>query len=191
MDTVIRFGTRTRPALVGALAAVGLALTGCGTPQTPDPWQQAAQDAATRVHTSLGTVALADAVVSRPEYESAIKAVEECARERGVSLVPEDRYGVYVWSSDRPDAVDVSNDCQAGDLGIVISMYEGRYKDPNMEGSDVFVRCLETIEGASRAPRPHTFASLLDWLLDNSSPQESESVDRCLYDPTGRSLHES
>jgi hypothetical protein len=184
---------RSRAALIGgAVAALVIAGTAAAGPigrGTPDPWRATTTAAGRHAQSPFGRRVLADGVVSPAEYAEATNLVITCAKGRGAVLTAEQRYGLLIFSSTGQDYSAALDACETGDLATVRQLYEARYKDPRKEGDQVYLRCLSRVgllTGGSAAPA-EPLSATLDRLMSADAPAATLGlVDRCLYDPAGR-----
>nr|MDT0656968.1 hypothetical protein [Micromonospora sp. DSM 115978] len=181
---------RTRHLLLLALLVVMPA--GCARPGDPpdDPWRSTVLESLDQAQTSFGREVMRDGRVTADEYVSASRRIADCARHHSAPLALEDRYGITIFSSADRNYSDVLDRCEAGDLGTVRALYEARYKDPLREGDIVVLRCLRAagLITDDQVSAAEPLGDILDRLMTDDAPTADVGlVDRCLYDPTGRS----
>jgi hypothetical protein len=174
------------------LALLLVAATGCARADeaAEDPWRSAVLESLDQAQTPFGRDAMRDGLVTADEYVAASERVADCARRHSAPLVLEDRYGLTIFSSADHNYADVLDRCEAGDLGTVRSLYEARYKDPLREGDVVVLRCLRAagLITDDQMETPEPLGDILDRLMtDDAAEADLGLVDRCLYDPAGRS----
>ncbi|MDG4829824.1 hypothetical protein O7627_10985 [Solwaraspora sp. WMMD1047] len=181
-----------RNRLLPLLALLLVVAAGCAGADEPteDPWRPEVLASLDRAQTPFGRDAMRDGLITADEYAAASQRVADCAQLHSAPLVLEDRYGLTIFSSADHNYAEVLDRCETGDLGTVRSLYEARYQDPNREGDVVVLRCLRAagLITDDQLETAEPLGDLLDRLMTDDAPEAQLGlVDRCLYDPAGRS----
>jgi hypothetical protein len=154
-------------------------------PSTSDPWSPGLSELVESVETDLGRELLADGELTWDDYDQATQVVVKCVTDKGADLLAEKRYGTFIFSSAEAGTLEVLDECDSGEVGQIRSFYESRYRDPEMEGEVVLIRCLQEEGLLVEGQGSQDVDARIDELLTTGDDVEVEMIDACLYDPYG------
>lgn len=177
--------TLGRPS-VGVLSIVTLiALTGCsgGNDDVADgPYAERIRNAIAESTSDFEREVLEDGVVTRAEYEEAIRLFTTCTEDAGYSVDLIDQGGYYAYSQTSvPGATEAFDSCAQGTTFHIEGIYYSSVANPdNRDWDEITLECLKR-EGL--APSTLTITQYLEALTKAGSSGVSADLPFSLDDP--------
>lgn len=138
--------TRGQRACVAALTLLTGALAACSSPEPArGPYAADIELARAQASSDFEKDVLADAKISRAEYEEAVQRFVTCVNTSGAKVATEDQSGYYIYRVDGDvEAYDgVRDKCQKGTNGLIEALYVDQLTNPDKRPlADLMAACF-------------------------------------------------